>query len=124
MNTGFFYEAVKGLRSAIPASSGNDTDGFKAVIKLNSRLSSDAEGLLRACFSVDVASQNDERLGIVLVDNLSKPILYISETVACSNAANYLKSIEKKFLFHAFRTYNIKLDVPTESIVTFMPRKK
>ncbi|MDU8351375.1 hypothetical protein RYA05_05600 [Pseudomonas syringae pv. actinidiae] len=123
MNSDHLYEAVKALRSAAPTHEGSDERGFRAMISMRSDVSEGAKAVLGSCFvrSDDIDSRS---MCFVLVDNSQAAIIYADGSIARMNALNYIKSMEKKFVFHVYRNFGIKLDVPKESVITFMSRDK
>lgn len=124
MNSDFCYEAVKALRSASPTQRGDDERGYSALISMRSDVSDGAKTILKSCFVLDVETDDSNCMNFVLVDNSQVPIIYFDGEVARLNALNYIKSMEKKFVFHVFRNFGIKLDLPKESVITFISRSK
>lgn len=115
------YNALKILRSATPGSMPYQ-NGYAGVIAFAVPKDSEESNILLNFFHCSHA--NDSTLMCQIVGNNGLPLIYESNEVAMLNSHSYNAGLEKKFIFECYRSYGIKLEVPVETIVSFIKRDK
>lgn len=115
------YHALKILRSATPGSIPYK-NGYAGVIAFSVKKDSDESNILLNFFHCNHV--NDSTLICHVVGNNGLPLEYDSNEVAMLNSHSYSTGLEKKFIFECYRSYGVKLDVPVETVVSFIKREK
>lgn len=121
MNKNELYAALKLLRQGTPESK-EAVGGYCAVVRFPVCCDQVTLDIFNEFFHCEEASPGVLILSIVANDQRS--IIYEHAEIALLNAVSYYGSLEKKFIFQCYRQFGVKLDVPAESVVTFITRAK